>query len=503
VLVQSNTVNPSTLVLQEGEAKYLSVGDFLDGDETVVISAITGDTITLTADDPASLPTVSAGQTITFDMFLGSDTTTGSYIMNETLDRGETPQIKMRIFWWFPNVIGYEPNLKYLRTVISGRSVFDYFFFNKDPVSPNAASGSIRELLDIAVTPSQADIGGPAQYREFKSSTATETLYVPKSALSQITKASINISFVEGNRSAEGNFTATEIGNYIVPTSTVDFDSVFSKNIQIKDLLGSNIASTVRLVSDAWTETRDSYPVSIIDHNGLVDYFVANSSGNIVTVSDTSRLRKNLICITSATNANDFVRITEIISSTQFETSANLNLSSGFLYIYANAGILDRSLDTFCVGVFGQTLASTAIAGTKTLVLTSVDGVELDQVVQFDQSIDVGSTVEEIVNNTITISKDLLKTINQDETIIFAPFGTTTNKEICVLPLDLSPPFIGVDTGLDTNQKSIRSSESSFNLKVSSLEFRNTTVNNATITEDYNRKISIANSGLSIIARKL
>jgi len=503
VLVAADTVDPSIVVLQQDEAKYLSVGDFLDGNENITISSISGNTVTLEAEDPGDLPSFTAGQSITFDMDLGGSTTTGDYTMNETLDRGETPQIKMRIFWWFPNEPGYTPELKYLRKRIFGRSVFDYFFFNQEPAAPTAAAGSIRELLNTAVTPSQEIMGGSNQYREFKSSTSTESLYVPKSALSQISKANISITFRENNRSVTGNFSAADIGNVIIPTNVADFITVVPKNMRVKDLLGSNIASTERLVSNAWPATRENYPVSIIDHNGLVDYFVANSSGDVVTVNDTSRLKENLICITPTSGANAFIRITEIISSTQFRTSANLNASNVYVFVYANAGILDRSLDVFCVGVFGQALATTAASGTNSLQLVSAAGVANGQIVQFGNSIAAGTTVTGVSGTTITLSNNLAQTINQDETIVFAPAGTSVNKEICVLPLDLSPPFIGIDTGLDTNEKNIRSSESTFNLKVDGLEFRNVSVSTVPTTETYNRKISIANSGLSLLARKV
>jgi len=76
------------------------------------------------------------------------------------------------------------------------------------------------------------------------------------------------------------------------------------------------------------------------------------------------------------------------------------------------------------------------------------------------------------------------------------------NKELCVLPLDLSPPFIGIDTGLRTGNKGIRSSENAFNLKVEGLEFRNTPVSTSSVSETYSHKIETRN-GFSILAKKI
>jgi hypothetical protein len=496
VVVATNATSSTIVVLESGESRYISIGDFWEDDDEAEITNITGDTITLTKE-----VTVTTGQTMTFDMPLGEDTTSGSYTINEILDRDEVPQMKLRIFWWFPDVPGYDPVFKYLRNRISGRTVFDYFFLNQTPASVNATPGSIRELLETAVTPSKETMGSTNNYRSFKSSKSTDALYIPKSALSEITKvASVNITFKEGNRSVTGSFSATEIGNVIVPTTAADLGPVVPKNMRIKDLLGSNVASTARLVNQSWPVDRTSYSVRVIDHNGLIDYFVGTSSTNTVTVSDTSRLRPDMICITGTTSSSDFVRITKILSSTQFETSDNLSITDQYVFVYANAGIIDRSLDVFCVNVFGQVLASTANSGTNTLSVVSATGIENGQVVQFGNSIPAGTTVTNVSGTTITLSDNLTQTINQDETIVFAPAGTTVNKEICVLPLDLSPPFIGIDTGLSTDGKNIRSSETDFNLKVVNLEFRNATVNTASISETYDRLISIQNDSFAILA---
>ena len=496
VLVEDSVSDSFTIELQEGESKFVSIGDFLEDDEEAIVTSISGDVITFEKE-----VSVTAGQTLTFDMPLAEATTSGQYTIDEILDRAEVPQMKLRIFWWFPDTGDYEPDLKYLRKVISGRTVFDYFFMNQTPASETASQGSIREVLESAITPSQDKMGDASQYREFKSSSSTETIYVPKSQLNQISKGSANITFKQGNRSATGNFSTTELGNVIIPADTNDLVSVVPMNMKIKDLLGSNVAANSRIVSQPWPDTKEDYSVSFIDHNGLVDYFVGSSASDVVTVDDTSRLRVDMLCITDSTT--DFVRITEIISATQFRTSTDLDISSEYVFIYANAGILDRSLDVFCVGVFGQVLAATAVSGVNTIELISADGVETGQVVQFGDAILANTTVTDVSGTTIIISANIEDTINQDETIVFAPSGTDVNKEICVLPLDLSPPFIGVDTGLSTSNNNIRSSETTFNLKVDGLEFRNTTVNTAAASETYDRLISIANNGFSIVAKKV
>jgi hypothetical protein len=499
VIVETSATASTEIILQNGETRFLSVGDFVDGSPDNVVVGILNNTVTLT--NPI---TVSAGQSLVFDMLLGESTVRGGYQINEILDFGENPQMKKRIFWWFPDVNGYTPTLKYLRNVISPRSIYEYFFLNQEPATEIPQKNSIRELLDLAVTPSAQTFGNPSDYKEFKSSLLTESLYTPKSSIAEITKQNTTITFNQGNRSATGNFSTTEVGNIIIPTAVTDFEIVVKKDTKIK--YNNNSSSTVRIINQAWSQSQTSYPVSIIDHNGIVDYFVASSTNDVVSIASndsTLRLKKNMICITEGTTNTSFVRITEVISNTEFRVSQPLNIQNKFVFVYANSGITDNSLDFFCAGVFGQALATESVVNQNTLELVSVSGIQIGQVVQFDGAIDENTTVANITGNIVTLSKNIVTTIKQGETIVFAPAGTSVNKSICVLPLDTSPPFVGTADGLDTDQKSILSTQTPFNVRVNRLEFKNTTVNTASILENYDRKIPIANNQLSIIAKKV
>lgn len=498
VLVQTAGTNITTIVLQAGETAYVSVGDFLDSDNEAIITDVTSNSIVL-----SKAITVTVGQTLTFDMPIGDSITTGRYTINEILDRGETPQMKKRIFWWFPNSGDYTPDYKYLRNTIAGRQTYDYFFLNIDQASPTPSAGSVRELLDNAITPSQDVLDN-----QFKSTKPTTSAYTPKALLSQITKGSTNISFDAGTRSITGTFTTTEIGNYVVPTAVADLGPVIPKNTRLKDILGSNVTANSRLVNVTWGVDRTNYAVNLIDHNGLVDYFVVSSSGNVATIQSstgtTAKIKKDMYLVYN--NVNQFVRITEIIPPTSFRTSSNLALTNAYVYVYANSGFIDKSLDVFCVGVFGQVLAEQAtipIAGQpQKITLQSTAGVANGMVAQFGNSISSETSVVDVEGNVVTLSANLLATINQYETIVFAPSGTTVNKDICVLPLNLSPPFDGVPTGLDTNEKGIRSSQPSLNVKFDALNIQ-APVTTVGVSETYDGRIDLANTTLSIITKKI
>ena len=509
-------VNTTSIQLDVGESRYVSIGDFILGDETNMITAITVDVITLTNPISATI-----NSTLSFDMNLGQDRYSSAYNINEILDKGETPQIKKRIFWWFPFPLNasYVPDVKYLRNIaaiVNGSiAVYPYYYWNKESASQTIADGSIRDLLGKAITPSQPNMGsllnslvpssGP---RKFKTSNNTNTLYTPKSSFAQINKVSTTILFKANGRyiqgTLEGVLDTTEIGNVIVPQIPGNLNTIIPKNLKIKDTVGID-SPTIRTVNLPLIVTQ-SLPVHIIDHLGLVDYFVATSTANTVTVSSTTNLKVDMLCITATTTDTSFVRITGITSPTQFTTSAPLALTAGYVFIYSNSGILDRSMEVFCNGVFGKKLSVAvplaAAATTNTLQFASTTGIALGQKVQFAGSIATTAVVTNVntTTNIVTISTPLIGPLIVGATIVFAPAITTTNKEICVLPLDLSPPFEGVDTGLNTAEKSIKGVKPTLNVKIDRLTINNATVNTST-GENYDRKIAIANDTFSIIAK--
>jgi hypothetical protein len=497
----AQTSNSQNVTLKENQTIYLSVGDFLDTNNSIEITEISGDIITL-----SNSLSVSENDVLTFDMDLGSTTVTGSYTINEILDRAETPQMRKRIFWWFPDQAGYSPRLKYLNYSVEGQETFDYFFMNREQASSFASEGSIRELLENSVTPSQEKIGDGGTNRTIRSLSPIESTYIPPKRIDDIIVTTINITFKGGNRSATGSFLETNLGNYIVPTTSSELDGIIPKGIRIKELLGSNVSANSRLINLPFPTSETNYPVNIINHLGLVDYFIVNTSGNnvsIIAAGNTNRLKKDMICV-SSNNGSDYIRISEITGPSEFITTEPLNVLDEIIFVYANTGILDKSLDRFCIGVVGQVLDQQANINSTTMVLKSIEGLAAGNIVQFGDSIQTNTSILSFNGNEITLSNPLIKTIDANETVVFAPANTVENKEICVLPLDLSPPFIGVDTGLDTDGKSIVSSENTFNLKIEKL-----TINQAIVTdvnlldiEEYDSLIPTEN-GFSILANKI
>lgn len=210
------------------------------------------------------------------------------------------------------------------------------------------------------------------------------------------------------------------------------------------------------------------------------------SAGNIITISNatgftningtwtiqsattnsfTIDLNSTSIAGTYTANSakiNDYVRITSITSPLSFTTNVPLYLvGEKIIYAYTNQSLVDASKDVFCTGVFGQVLDVTVSSGTS-LVLRSVDGVATGQVIQFGNAFLNNTTVTNVDTNTktITISQPIQQQIKGSSTLVFAPAGTTLNKESCVIPLDTAPPFVGFSKGLSSSGKGIKSAAS-------------------------------------------
>jgi len=275
-----------------------------------------------------------------------------------------------------------------------------------------------------------------------------------------------------------------EIGNVAVGTG-------LQLGTSIKEISTNNIiVMTDAAVSNA------SNSIIFVNHRGLAGVISATSSGSSVTVASTATLKKGLIVITNSNSS--YVRITSITSSTVFQTSAELSLTGAeIIFIYQDKGLDNRSLDAFCVGVIGKETA----AGSGTIVSQGQSIVELNNlleltsgmVVQSTGFISDGTTIVSINTSTneITISSNVLEDMISGITIVFAPAGTTLNKEQCIVPLNTAPPFSGTDTGLAT-VGDVTLNNGLARLNVVSLNATSVPVTELeTTTPTYNQKVAI------------
>lgn len=488
--------NAVTTIQVNNQTRIVGEGDSLVSDPDNIIVGVSPTSITL-----SSPIVVTNGLVLQFTKSLG-ETVTRNYFSFPSVEPGKF--IKLRISNWYPNN-GQPVRNKYFKTDYQGTN-FPFYNLYSAKALP-AGPEEIRTFLNDAVTPYNNILGQPgtggSSYRDISVSGSYINDYSPKNTLTGIRSAGpIDISFETGSSLVTCNDnTNIKIGDYIIPTGTTGV--ALPTRLQVKEKMGTGI-----LIVDQVIQTTGTRQVNFIDYKGLIDWFFASDIGTTVTVTtSTNNIQSNNIVITDSTSS--YVRITNVINSISFSVSSALNLTGTEpIYIYSEKGLTDKSKIVFCQDVFGRTLASNAAVGTS-LVLTSSAGVAIGQVVQYGSGVipeTPATTVAGITGTTITLSSATTAEIFQGSTIVFSPSTTTVNKEICVIPTDTSPPFVGTNDGLYTVQRGLKSVDSlneDFVVETSNLVLavNSAAVSTVTGTQQYDRKIRLNNSQYFLVGK--
>ena len=485
----------SSFTLAAGQYKHASIGDIVNGTE-VTVTEVSETTLTLSA--PISL----ASSSITLKKVLG-ETRTQSIIRFPAQQLGSA--IRVRFTFWYPK-LSTQSSLteKYIEFgYISGGLPYQYLYETKPP---GPGPQEIRQFLADIVSPSQNNLGELGGYKNlYTRSSLLLTAYSPlsKTKFADIKRAGpITITPSATNNVITGSLAAAEIGNILVPATLAIATVNFNKDTRIKEEISQSVKVTNVPIGVA-----APVQVNVLDHRGFVGWYAATGYDKYCTIPSTGSLSVGFIVMTNTSTA--IHRITSIDSGTSFTTSPSLNLNpqaSVLIYVYSDRGLVDRSKEVFCNGVFGRlTLAGTNQGSTALSVATA--GISPGQVVQFSPAIPSGTTVTQVVNGSLlTISKAITKTIDAGSTIVFAPAtsGTVPDFEGCVLPLDNSPPFVGTAAGLSTAGKGIVSTPGAgLEVIVSSIVANSISQSNITTTTDTvaNRKVALA-ADLNGVRRK-
>lgn len=504
--VTANVVNSISIPIANNEGKFISIGEFLSTNASIYVTNVTANTVTLS--EPIN---TLVNSNISFKFNVGKDTINPNFSYDRIYNAGD--YFGIRMIWWYPsNVI--EPD-KYFRLAVGTSSAAGYglfnLFSNNAPSAPN--DSEIRNLLNNAVTPTQENIGNQGQYVKFQSSKTFRSTYIPKINFSDVNlfggNTSSSITFLQGRQYITGNTSRlanTSSGNYILDASNVSFDRI-PKGMRIKKFVNNEDESSIRTTNISFPSSNATVSVYSIDHNGLIDYFVSNTfpTNTSVIVNNTSKLRPGMVCLVRDKNFSTYTRIVSVGNSTIFTTSDNISTSPAntYILIYSDSGVLDTSKDVFCAGVIGRETAAAVLIGDTSIPLTANTGLVAGMRIQFSGAIEPVNavTVTSISGNNIIISAATTGAIRKNATITFAPSASTGDKQQCVLPLDLSPPFVGVSDGIDTNGKTISSSATTFRVIALNLSATNVANSIVTNTDKIDAKIKI-NGSYRLLAKK-
>jgi hypothetical protein len=447
--ISTSTIGANTeFVIAESDLKFVSIGDFVDELNNIIVTGIGVGSITV-----SSLFTPSVPGSITLTKIIGR-TETRNVLTFPTLEVGQF--LKIRISFWFPDN-GQFISEKYLELqYISTDMNFIYLYSVKPEEIPSI--NEFRQALDSVVSPFQNSVGASGNYKNLFVNNSARLFYQPD----VVTLSDIRLSgpgtvdFSLGSPIITGSIlSSAEIGSIVVPSAVPPaFDDV----LQIKDTLG-----TTTKVLKINPDIDGAVSVNVINHRGFINWFTANSSG--ATVNLTNRLTDDILAgFIVITNSNaTIIRVTAVTNDNTFTTSADLNLTGDeVIYIFSDKSLIDRSRTVFCNDVFGQVVSTTVSEGGTQITLDSVVGVVDGQYIQFDGVIPTDTqVVGPPVGNVITISNSILSgtQLSASSTVVFVPAvaGGTLNREGCVIPLNTAPPFIGTDIGLSTGSKNIKS----------------------------------------------
>lgn len=507
-LSAAQAVNGDTIVpISANDYKFAAVGARFNPatlEEVEVLDVkwdLETDTYTL---ELSSAVTLSANESFVLDyeQKIGIDTFTVRYPFRN-LEAYSSRSI--RITLWFPGNEQYFLKVMSSEFRLNNDPLGDLYFWNlytavsSDSEITNDQFKSFFEkrLLSNGGTIGSAAVSSSDEYNSVKTNSPLQVKYTPPMTMGNILNDTYSYKReIDSNvftMTSGSNITANlEIGNYVtgegIPVGST-----------ITDISTNNV-----VVIDNDVTVGSTSPIDFIDHRGIVTVLEATSSGSTVTVNDTSELREGLVVIPNSTLTN-YCRITSIVSTTQFETSIDLNLTgTEVIYVYLDKGLLNQSLDNFCIGVYGKEIAGgtgdVVTIGDTVLPLNNVDNISVGMVVQSTGFIPDGTTVTSIntTASTVTISQGATSNMIAGITVVFVPAdpsGVTLNKEQCIIPLNTAPPFTGTDTGLATTDNVTLSTNGSTINAVSLTAQTVSTSELATPVVNYDKKVQLGVAG--------
>jgi len=162
-----------------------------------------------------------------------------------------------------------------------------------------------------------------------------------------------------------------------------------------------------------------------------------------------------MLVITSGSDVPAYTRVIQTVSDTQVRINLNSAFTGRDAYFYQSRGLINKSLDTFCVPAPGNTIIcklidADASSGAVRLTLADSTGVVVGQTVT-GFGIQTGTTITNIIgiDNIITLSLALDANIKAGATVTIAS-AAEGDKSLCCPPTDTSPPFEPTNEGLKT-----------------------------------------------------
>lgn len=446
----SGSSGSNVITISPTNTKYVSIGQ-----SVFAVGITTGSTVSnfnrstgvIDLSPPTGINTsvyANFSGNVTFSKSIGQVT----YISYTTYTLNQFQRYRIRFRYFIPPSID--------ASEISRSILFDIFYpngvdysdlrytslYSLDYDFSSESQGDLSNFLNNSILTGGGTIGGSSNssdYIKLKSNSKVDIKYSPKTSVSGIIKLVNSGSITSGtNIISISDTTNIEVGNYVFGTGVPEGTVV--------NEIGPN--SFIVLSQNATSTSTNTY--TFIDHRGFVKRAFGSSGGATFNLSsgNTTNLKSGMIMIGSGVQS--YTGITTTGSTSSFTISPSQSIGAGTtVYFYQSRGLINNSLDGFCIPSQTRCLIATANAGigTNVIQVSSTSGITINSQVQGFQ-FDPGTIVNNFTTTTITLNIPIIKNI-----IAGANFTVTSLSEdrtLCCPPTDTSPPFNPTTDGLET-----------------------------------------------------
>ena len=273
--------------------------------------------------------------------------------------------------------------------------------------------------------------------------------YTPKTALTQIERATVNASWTTGSKViAISDTTNIEIGNYVF-SATQGLTANVNTPVRVTQVVINNFI----VIDTPATNTRTGVDLTFVNHRGFVKRVTASSSGGNVSISNadttprTSGLRTNQVAIWNGSNS--YSGITTNGAANNVTVFPAQGFGTQRVYFYESRGLVDKALATFCVPAETQCflVTSDVTSGSTVLPTTSTANIAVGYTIQ-GFPFAAGTSVIGKTANSLTLDTATARNISTDSN--FTATSSSQDKSLCCPPTDTSPPFEPSESGLET-----------------------------------------------------
>ena len=273
--------------------------------------------------------------------------------------------------------------------------------------------------------------------------------YTPKTALTQIERATVTTSWTAGSKVISiSDTTNIEIGNYVF-SATQGITANVNTPVRVTDI----VINQFIVIDTPATNTRTSVALTFVNHRGFVKRVTASSSSGNISISNadttprTFGLRSNQIAIWNGSNSYSGITTNGAINNVTVFPSQGFGTQR--VYFYESRGLIDKALATFCVPAETQCflVTSDVTAGATVLPTTSTANISVGYKIQ-GFPFAAGTSVASKTASSITLDTATARNISADSN--FTATSSTDDKSLCCPPTDTSPPFEPSESGLET-----------------------------------------------------